>query len=146
MEPLDTSNSSSGMPNSQFVYTRSNHNSVLGIGAYAAAAGAELVPVTDEGFALWLSQQQQQQQQQQQPSGTDGPTYSLLAYPAEDNYAGVVYPLSWINRVSAASRLPACPVLAPTQMSACEQAQAAASRTQLTLVLLDACVMLQHMP
>lgn len=26
-------------------------------------------------------------------------TYSLFAYPAEDNFAGVKYPLSWIKKV-----------------------------------------------
>jgi hypothetical protein len=87
---------------SQFVYTRSNHNSVLGIGAYAAAAGAELVPQTDAGMESWvasLEQQQKQRPQDQGPGSEGSPTYSLLAYPAEDNYAGVIYPLDWINRV-----------------------------------------------
>lgn len=102
------------------MYTRSNHNSVLGIGAYAAAAGAELVPVTDAGFDLWLSQLEQQHQPR---SDTDGTTYSLLAYPAEDNYAGVVYPLSWINRVSAASMLHVCAVLAPNSSLASQLMQ-----------------------
>jgi hypothetical protein len=87
------------------VYTRSNHNSVLGIGAYAAAAGAELVPQNDGGMEAWvagLEQQKKQQEQQEQGQGlgsAGSPTYSLLAYPAEDNYAGVVYPLDWISRV-----------------------------------------------
>lgn len=26
-------------------------------------------------------------------------TYSLFAYPAEDNFAGVKYPLSWVKQV-----------------------------------------------
>lgn len=124
---------------SQFIYTRSNHNSVLGIGAYAAAVGAELVPLTDEQMQEWaLGQQQQQQdhanQQVQQngiwqlPSGLQGagqpqqavqqqeqgltqdqvavqlePTYHLIAYPAQDNFAGVMYPLQYINKVCGAA-------------------------------------------
>lgn len=96
--------SSSPVPNSrrsQFVYTRANHNSVLGLGAYAAAAGAELVPQSDQGMEEWLASLEQQQGQGQAQAGeAGGPTFSLLAYPAEDNYAGVVFPLDWINRVS----------------------------------------------
>lgn len=84
---------------SKFVYTRSNHNSVLGIGAYAAAAGAQLVPQTDDGMEAWVASLEQQQQQQEESTAGSAPTYNLLAYPAEDNYAGVLYPLQWINRV-----------------------------------------------
>lgn len=29
------------------------------------------------------------------------PTYSLLAYPAKDNYEGVLYPLDWVKKVGA---------------------------------------------
>ena len=29
----------------------------------------------------------------------DNRPYSLFAYPAEDNFAGVKYPLSWIEKV-----------------------------------------------
>lgn len=83
---------------SKFVYTRSNHNSVLGIGAYAAAAGAELVPQTDDGMEAWVASLEQQQQEEENTAGS-APTYNLLAYPAEDNYAGVLYPLQWINTV-----------------------------------------------
>ncbi len=37
--------------------------------------------------------------------GEDGrqPTYSLFGYPAYDNYAGVMYPLSWVKEVQARS-------------------------------------------
>lgn len=31
------------------------------------------------------------------------PTYSLFAYPAYDNYAGIMYPLSWVRGVQARS-------------------------------------------
>jgi hypothetical protein len=95
------SSNSSGAGVSKFVYTRTNHNSVLGIGAYAAAAGAELVPQSDEGMGAWVASLEEQQQQLQQQDASANTTYSLLAYPAEDNYAGAVYPLDWINRVGA---------------------------------------------
>ena len=35
------------------------------------------------------------------PSGE--PAYSLFGYPAYDNYAGVMYPLSWVKEVQARS-------------------------------------------
>jgi hypothetical protein len=93
-----SSGGKSSSTGSKFVYTRTNHNSVLGIGAYAAAAGAELLPQTDDGMEAWVASLEQQQQQQDSTAGS-APTYNLLAYPAEDNYAGVLYPLQWINRV-----------------------------------------------
>jgi hypothetical protein len=96
-----TDSNSSGASVSKFVYTRTNHNSVLGIGAYAAAAGAELEPQSDEDMGAWLASLEQQQQQLHQQDASSHTTYSLLAYPAEDNYAGTVYPLDWINRVGA---------------------------------------------
>ncbi|KAF6258682.1 pyridoxal phosphate-dependent transferase [Scenedesmus sp. NREL 46B-D3] len=150
-----SSNSSGG---SRFIYTRSNHNSVLGIGAYAAAAGAQLVPLTGQQMDDWLTaaaakqqqqqpqqvgaggrqgsgwqlpwqakqqeaqlqavaqagqqkagagagamDEQQQQQQQQQQLQAPEPNYHLVAYPAQDNYAGVVYPLDYINEAHDAS-------------------------------------------
>jgi len=99
-----SSSSSNSSRGSAFIYTRSNHNSVLGIGAYAAAAGAELVPQSDEGMEAWVAGLEQHQQQKQDAvargaNGDSATTYSLLAYPAEDNFAGVIYPLDWINRV-----------------------------------------------
>jgi hypothetical protein len=125
---------------------------VLGIGAYAAAAGAQLVPLTDQQMDDWMTaappQQQQQQvvdsssqqrsrwqlpwqakqqevqqqpavtqsDQQQLAAGAEGladqqeqqqqqqgePRYHLIAYPAQDNFAGVVYPLDYINKVRRA--------------------------------------------
>uniref|UniRef100_A0A383WFG8 Thioredoxin domain-containing protein n=1 Tax=Tetradesmus obliquus TaxID=3088 RepID=A0A383WFG8_TETOB len=146
-----SSSSNSSSSGSSFIYTRSNHNSVLGVGAYAAAAGAELVPLTDQQMDDWMAaaaaaaaqpQQQQPQQQlqggasqgsrwqlpwqakqqdmqpqapaqsdqqqpvnehQQQQQQQQGPRYHLIAYPAQDNYAGVVYPLDYINKAHAAS-------------------------------------------
>jgi hypothetical protein len=139
--------SSSKSDGSRFIYTRSNHNSVLGVGAYAAANGAQLVPLTDQEMDDWMTaaaaeQQQEQQQVQQQVEAvqlgrrwqlpwqakqqdvqlqtaaavqqTDQqqplaeqqqqqqqvqPRYHLVAYPAQDNFAGVVYPLDYINKV-----------------------------------------------
>lgn len=36
-------------------------------------------------------------------SNQDQPAYSLFAYPAYDNYAGVIYPKSWVRQVQALS-------------------------------------------
>jgi hypothetical protein len=56
-------------PSSTFAYTRSNHNSVLGIGAYASEAGAKLQLLDAEQVQAWL-QQQRQQQMRQSPAVT----------------------------------------------------------------------------
>lgn len=68
----------------------------------AAAAGRGIATVASAGAGLGgagggVGSGSGDEQQQQ------GPAYSLFAYPSMDNYAGVLYPLSWVERVQARS-------------------------------------------
>jgi hypothetical protein len=116
---------------------------VLGIGAYAAAAGAELRPLSDGDMAGWLAAaaaakpagdlsspqlpvshpvKQRPLQPPLLPPAARAPAtggaagavrHHLVAYPAEDNFAGVIYPLAWINQVWTRSCWCCCPQLEP---------------------------------
>lgn len=103
---------------------RSNHKSVLGIGAYAKARGAALSCVDEAGMAAWLSGPNSysphdatehpparaalQSTQLTSPATaaaaaahnvTSATTFSLVAYPSKDNYEGRLYPLDWVEQV-----------------------------------------------
>lgn len=93
---------------SSYAYTVSNHNSVLGIRAYAEENGAKVSSVTEEEIEEWLENDSQNPEQYK---GTvfegntkhSTKTYSLFAYPAKDNYEGVLYPKRWIDQVKGKS-------------------------------------------
>lgn len=73
---------------SLYLYTRDNHNSVLGVRRWAKhfSASFQTVDPSDlEGPGKPLS------------SSTEGP-YNLFAFPAEENFAGKKYDLSWIQK------------------------------------------------
>jgi len=83
---------------SRFVLTADNHNSVNGIGQYAARAGAQVAYVGLNGPQLRVSE-----------SGMlaaigrgRGSRPGLLAYPAQSNFSGVRHPLAWVARAQAA--------------------------------------------
>lgn len=80
--------------NSHFIYTRANHNSVLGVREYALDKGAtfdcvDLDTLMDE-FAARTSGQLPK-------SGGTESTYHLFAFPGECNYSGKKYPLELIE-------------------------------------------------
>eukprot|EP00798_Chlamydomonas_sp_ICE-L_P024132 gene24132-9714_t len=97
---------------SKFRYLRENHNSVLGIREYALVHGLSLrlwgqfQAVAEDLVESWLSADQDPDMDHI-PSGeysAEKPAYSLFAFPAEDNFAGVKYPLSWIEKIKAKSK------------------------------------------
>jgi molybdenum cofactor sulfurtransferase len=99
--------SSSG---SSYAYTVSNHNSVLGIRSYAQEKGARVGAVTEEEIEDWLSTPLSQSSkfagtvfEGGSGEGPNGTSYSLFAYPAKDNYEGVLYPLRWVEEVQRKS-------------------------------------------
>eukprot|EP00824_Muranothrix_gubernata_P016906 TRINITY_DN3473_c0_g2_i2.p1 TRINITY_DN3473_c0_g2~~TRINITY_DN3473_c0_g2_i2.p1 ORF type:complete len:441 (+),score=69.88 TRINITY_DN3473_c0_g2_i2:51-1325(+) len=75
---------------SHFLYTRVNHNSVLGIRELAKEAGASFTVVSDDEIEAAMTKDLVTRRD-------EGP-FHLFAYPAEDNFAGVVYPLEWVNQ------------------------------------------------
>ena len=100
------------------------HLSFSGIREYAKANGAGKVgAVTPEQVEAWLkdpgnpqwkntafhidkidAQNNSQDQTYKKRHDDDGPsTFSLFAYPAQDNFAGVLYPLRWVNQVQSMS-------------------------------------------
>ncbi|WIA34679.1 hypothetical protein OEZ86_012993 [Tetradesmus obliquus] len=98
---------------SHFVYLRSNHKSVLGIGGYARERGVTLSCADEEGMVQWLSSSDSadggadgssQGTPLLQPAAAGGNvTYSLVAYPPKDNLEGRLYDWSWVAKVHAKS-------------------------------------------
>ncbi|KAI8471068.1 MAG: pyridoxal phosphate-dependent transferase [Monoraphidium minutum] len=86
---------------SSFVYLRANHKSVLGIGTYAKLHGAPLTCIDEEAMDAWLASPPPKDAGGVTPEADV--TYSLVAYPAKDNFEGRLYPLDWIDKVHARS-------------------------------------------
>lgn len=81
---------------SKFFYLRVNHNSVLGIREYAAANGAEFLAISTSDVDRILNEREAEGKQSE---GSDKLPHCLFAFPAKDNFAGVLYDLDWIRRV-----------------------------------------------
>eukprot|EP00803_Ostreobium_quekettii_P001179 evm.model.scf_2321.2 EVM.evm.TU.scf_2321.2 scf_2321:18238-20607(-) len=86
-----------------FRYLRENHNSVLGVRSYALDHGATFQSMDEAGIAGWVDGDMVPDTN---GSGSDVEkcTYNLFAFPAEDNFAGVKYPLEWVREVKSKSR------------------------------------------
>ena len=94
-------------PQSHYRYLRENHNSVLGIREYAKAAGAAFESYTEAEVERWLAGDDSADSRATDPrdlsalarsAGLQGPkAFHLFAYPAQENYAGSLYPLGWIE-------------------------------------------------
>jgi len=86
---------------SQFRYLRENHNSVLGIREYALQHGGAFQAVDERYVEEWVHGTGGHDHVPS--SGSEDVTYSLFAFPAEDNFAGVKYPLSWVRDIQKRS-------------------------------------------
>jgi hypothetical protein len=99
-------------------YLRENHNSVLGIREYALQGGGAFQAVNESFVEAWLASDAPDlaagaegvlgsggSMDSASAGGAGGSceqdqlAYSLFAFPAEDNFAGVKYPLGWVQRV-----------------------------------------------
>ena len=80
---------------------KQNHNSVLGIREYAFRFGSGFRALNEEELPKDESCTIEYAEECKNLMGRPDKnfTYSLFAYPAEDNFAGVKYPLSWIKKV-----------------------------------------------
>lgn len=85
-------------PESHYLLTFDNHNSVLGIREFARQKGAKIsyIPVVlpnlranEESFRTSLAD-------------CDPTAHNLLSYPAQSNFSGVQHPLEWIAEAQAA--------------------------------------------
>ncbi|OHT05388.1 molybdenum cofactor sulfurase [Tritrichomonas foetus] len=72
---------------SMYLYTRDNHNSVLGIRRWATHWGAKFRSIDTEDL-----------QGAGRRNEGSSETSHLFAFPAEENFAGVKYPLEWIKK------------------------------------------------
>lgn len=88
-------------PASEFRYLRVNHNSVLGIRQYALEHDAQYTTVEEDWVEDWVKGRVTLDPPQAAEGGEKA--YSLFAFPAEDNFAGVKYPLKWVQAIQAKS-------------------------------------------
>ncbi len=98
-----------------FCYLEDNHTSAIGIREIAADCGAQLVCVNEDCLVL-NTNNSKHTTSACKPSSCEPATdtlYHLFAYPAQSNFNGRKYPLSWINSVQ--SMLPDIPCLAGVQ-------------------------------
>lgn len=98
---------------SEFRYLRENHNSVLGIRGYAEAKGARAVMMTEEEVERWLDDGDGESSSDNDfddenslssSSQDEKRVFSLFAYPALDNFSGVLHPLDWAQRLREKGR------------------------------------------
>lgn len=83
--------------NSSFAYTQANHASVLGIRSIAKSKGASIDSMTEEDVEAWIATAPSSNSTGL--TSSENKSYSLFAYPAKENWGGVMYPLQWIERV-----------------------------------------------
>eukprot|EP00884_Botryococcus_braunii_P001647 jgi/Botrbrau1/11483/Bobra.0360s0010.1 len=88
---------------SQFRYLRENHNSVLGMREYAVLHGGKYRALSELQVEAWLQRDVGLDTLDEGDALSSDFTYNLFAFPAEDNFAGVKYPLDWIQKVQAKS-------------------------------------------
>ena len=84
-----------------FAYLVSNHNSVLGMRELAKAKGAPRVGAfTEQDIQAWLASEPTDERWNTTVFGGANETgFGLVAYPAKDNFDGVLYPLEWIEKI-----------------------------------------------
>jgi len=82
---------------SKFTYLLQNHNSVLGIRDVARSRSAAAGPITPEEVDDWL----EGLAANDTPSSSTVEPLSLFAYPAEENFAGRMFPLQWAAKVAS---------------------------------------------
>nr|XP_030732417.1 molybdenum cofactor sulfurase isoform X4 [Globicephala melas] len=89
---------------SHFCYLTDSHTSVVGMREVVAAMNITSIPVRPED--MWLAEEQDATA----ASDADGQPLHLFCYPAQSNFSGTRYPLSWIEEVKSGRM---CPVGGP---------------------------------
>lgn len=105
---------------SRFAYLEQSHNSVLGVREFCLQKGGEFCALAEQdveqGRCAACARKTEaddriaplhQHQHQQKEQNDSGPRpYNLFAFPAEDNFSGVKYPLDrWIERIQKSGEL-----------------------------------------
>ncbi len=83
-------------PDSRFLLTFDNHNSVNGIREFARARGASATYVP-----VMLPEMRVDETDLDRELARDKNAHGLFAYPAQSNFSGVQHPLEWIARARA---------------------------------------------
>ncbi|XP_049945847.1 molybdenum cofactor sulfurase 3 [Schistocerca serialis cubense] len=81
-----------------FTYLQDNHTSVLGMRELAASRGASVTCISQEEAFSVFSKTNREIHETEVPSSN-----SLFVYPAQSNFCGVRYPLSWVESVHRGS-------------------------------------------
>lgn len=88
--------SPSGNGGGNFVHLEDNHTSVLGMREVAVEKGARVVSLGhDRAFEIFKTSNKKHGKCLIDSSGNN----SLFVYPAQCNFSGIKYPLSWIKKV-----------------------------------------------
>ncbi|XP_051507262.1 molybdenum cofactor sulfurase isoform X2 [Myxocyprinus asiaticus] len=90
-------------PGSQFCYLTDNHTSVVGIRGVTALQGAGTVPVQPHEVEARAKNPQTSTNGDQ-----DCSTPHLFCYPAQSNFSGRKYPLSYVKGIQSQQLYPAC--------------------------------------
>uniref|UniRef100_A0AAY4ERS7 Molybdenum cofactor sulfurase n=1 Tax=Denticeps clupeoides TaxID=299321 RepID=A0AAY4ERS7_9TELE len=86
-------------PGSSFCYLTDNHTSVVGIRGAAAKLGATTLPVLPQHVET---------RARDAPWATGGDVCHLFCYPAQSNFSGRKYPLSYVKGIQGGRLYPAC--------------------------------------
>ncbi|XP_042695762.1 molybdenum cofactor sulfurase [Centrocercus urophasianus] len=90
-------------PSSRFCYLTDSHTSVVGMRGITASMNVLSVPVKPKGKMLWKKDWLPAEEQ-------NCTTPHLFSYPAQSNFSGTKYPLSWIQDIKSGKF---CPVKVP---------------------------------
>ncbi|NWQ65761.1 MOCOS sulfurase, partial [Neopipo cinnamomea] len=89
-------------PSSRFCYLTDSHTSVVGMRGITASMNVLSVPITPQEVLLAESRLPAEEQNCMTPH--------LFSYPAQSNFSGTKYPLSWIQDIKSGKL---CPIKAP---------------------------------
>ncbi|KAM4705057.1 molybdenum cofactor sulfurase [Rhinophrynus dorsalis] len=92
---------SSDNAGSHFCYLTDNHTSVIGIRGKTKKINVSAVPITPEEMLIFESLASESKYQHEIQSISH-----LFCYPAQSNFSGTKYPLSWISKVQSGKCLP----------------------------------------
>ncbi|XP_078542368.1 molybdenum cofactor sulfurase-like [Lissotriton helveticus] len=92
----------SRQPGSCFSYLTDNHTSVVGMRMIAAAKKVSVVAVRPEEMQFLETSQTPSEEPLR-------PTSHLFCYPAQSNYTGTKYPLTWIEKIKTGNLRPSLP-------------------------------------
>ncbi|CAG8639624.1 6403_t:CDS:2, partial [Acaulospora colombiana] len=85
---------------SSYKYLRESHNSLIGLRRFAEETNSDIQAVIESDLeALFLHNKYPESFLNQEMNGGDDVTYNLFAYPAQCNFSGQRYPLTWTTRI-----------------------------------------------